>query len=78
MLWSLPITNSVKMVLWHACYDDLPTRVIIDSLFPLYLLEEETVGHILWHLSVNDIWLICSRKIQKSSMSDTNFGCIAT
>lgn len=59
-------TNAVKVFFWRACVDALPTKhnffnkkIVANSLYPFCMLEEETLGHILWscHLAM-DVWLL--------------------
>jgi hypothetical protein len=54
MCWSLRVPNAVKMFLWRACHNLLPTKVnllkrgICDNSFcPICLFENETVEHII-------------------------------
>jgi hypothetical protein len=53
--WKMKVPNAVKMFLWKACHNLLPTKanlakrgVIPASTCPLCEREEETVEHILW------------------------------
>jgi hypothetical protein len=63
-LWNLPIPNSVKVFMWRACNDILPTRlnlfkrrVIDDGRYPWCNLEEESIAHALWFCpAAKDVW----------------------
>jgi hypothetical protein len=53
MIWNLKISNTVKMFMWRACHDLLPTkqnllRRGVDDLCLFCLQEAETMKHILW------------------------------
>ncbi|XP_062170938.1 uncharacterized protein LOC133876698 [Alnus glutinosa] len=64
VLWSLKIPNSVKVFLWKACHNLLPTKanllkrkVVEDGLCPCCGREDETVLHALWDCpSAQDVW----------------------
>jgi hypothetical protein len=64
ILWSLKVPNSVKVFLWRACHNLLPTKgnlftrkVVDNNLCPVCLLEEESVVHALWDCSgAQDVW----------------------
>lgn len=64
MCWDLNVTNAIKMFLWRACHNLLPTKanlfkrgVCDDKLCPICLKEEETVAHITWECpAANDVW----------------------
>ncbi|KAL5817649.1 hypothetical protein ACOSQ3_026027 [Xanthoceras sorbifolium] len=54
-LWSLPIPSKIRIFVWKACNDILPTRkllcsrkVIVSWLCPLCDLYPESVDHSLW------------------------------
>ncbi|XP_062152053.1 uncharacterized protein LOC133860474 [Alnus glutinosa] len=63
-LWNLPIPNLVKMFMWRACNDILPTRlnllkrrVIDDGSCPWCNLEEESIAHAIWFCpTAKDVW----------------------
>jgi hypothetical protein len=63
-LWNLPIPNSVKVFMWRACNDILPTRlnllkrrVIDDGRCPWCNFEEETTAHAIWFCpAAKDVW----------------------
>jgi hypothetical protein len=63
-LWNLPIPNSVKMFMWRACNDILPTRsnllkgrMIDDGRCPWCNLEEESIAHAIWFCPATiDVW----------------------
>lgn len=76
------MSNSIKMFMWCACHEALPTRVNLmkrkllnTNLCPLCGLEGEAVSHILWTCPyTSDVWFLCSMKFQKSGIFNTNFG----
>ena len=58
--WKLNVPNVVKLFLWKALHNLLPTRVnltrkgiIKDTSCPICGLGEETVSHILWDCSTS-------------------------
>jgi hypothetical protein len=63
MCWSLRVPNAVKMFLWRACHNLLPTKVNLlkigvceNSLCLICLFENETVEHIIWECpAVSDV-----------------------
>jgi hypothetical protein len=73
MIWNLKIPNAVKMFMWRACHDLLPTKqnlllqgVISDDLCPFCLQEVETVKYILWSCpSTQDVWRCGPKKLKK-------------
>jgi hypothetical protein len=53
--WNMKVPNVVKLFLWKALHNLLPTRVNLakkgvttDKLCPICAMEEETVLHVLW------------------------------
>jgi hypothetical protein len=80
----LPISNAVKMFLWKACNNILPTkenllqrRVVSDNLCPICTLSGETTAHILWHCpSAQDVWCSSPLRFQKSNSMSLNFKCL--
>jgi hypothetical protein len=84
VIWSLPISNAVKMFLWKACNNILPTkenllqrRVVSDNLCPICTLSGETTAHILWHCpSAQDVWCSSPLRFQKSNSMSLNFKCL--
>jgi hypothetical protein len=80
-IWRLPVPNSVKMFMWRACRDILPTK---ENLFKRRTLEEamcifcqqevETTRHVLWDCpAAMDVWGGCVRKFQKIHVQGTDF-----
>jgi hypothetical protein len=63
-IWNLQVPNPIKMFLWCACNDILPTRknlfkrrVIDDDKCPWCYLEEETTAHAIWFCpAAKDVW----------------------
>jgi hypothetical protein len=77
----LNIPNAVKMFLWRASHNLLPTKVnlfrqgICDSnLCPICKREEETAAHVCWNCpAANDVWGGCKIKLQKCSTGIDDF-----
>jgi hypothetical protein len=71
--WSLNVPNVVKLFLWRALHDLLPTKVNLakkgvlqDTLCPICAMEEETVMHIIWSCPASvDVWGVGPRCLQK-------------
>jgi hypothetical protein len=84
--WSMRVPNAIKMFLWRACHNLLPTKVnllkrgICDNSFcPICLSENETVEHIIWECPMaNDVWGEAPIKLQKSTYLGGNFSQIFT
>jgi hypothetical protein len=87
-IWLINVLRVVKLFLWQACNNILPTK---ENLFkkkitddPLCLVccmevevEVEMVGHALWScLAVRDVWLECNVSIQKSCSAEEGFTTI--
>jgi hypothetical protein len=80
-IWALGIPNQVKIFLWRACNDVLPTRVnhfqrkVTESKCSLYCqIEEESTLHALWTCpAARDIWGCAKSRFQKCSFGGTNF-----
>lgn len=74
-IWGLKVPNPVKIFLWRACNNILPTkdnlkkRGIVQESWCLFCCSEfETIKHILWDCpSATDVWGACGRKVQKST-----------
>jgi hypothetical protein len=85
-IWRVRGPKVVQVFLWKACHDILPTwvnfhcrKIIDDLLCPLCLQEEETTGHIFWSCpSAQDVWMECSRKLQKFPSNVDDFHNILT
>lgn len=77
-IWKIRGPRTVKMFLWQACNDILPTKenlfkrkITEDPLCPICRLEVETVGHILWSFSsARDVWTECDKNLQKSTNNE--------
>jgi ribonuclease HI len=80
-IWWLQVPNSVKVFMWRACRDILPTK---ENLFKWKVLEEamcifckqevESTRHVLWDcLVAMDVWGGCDRKFQKAQFQGTDF-----
>lgn len=55
-IWSLPVQNQVKIFLWRACNNLLPTRcnlalrkIVEDNICPCCKREAETTLHVIWN-----------------------------
>jgi hypothetical protein len=73
VIWNLEVPNSVKMFMWRACNDLLPTKcnllkrkMVKESMCPCCCREEETVVHVLWSCpAAQDVWGSGSTIFQK-------------
>jgi hypothetical protein len=73
--WQLKVPNVVKMFLWKAGHNLLPTKanlfhrkVVKEAICPICLTEEETTKHIVWEcISARDVWGHGPVRLQKSS-----------
>jgi hypothetical protein len=80
-LWSLKVHNSVKLFMWKACNNLLPSKlnlfrrgVVVDNLCPYYWREEESVIHALWSCpAAQDVWGCGPLIFQKSCSLGTSF-----
>lgn len=80
-IWRIKGPRMVKMFMWQACSNILPTRenlfkrkVMIDSLCPICQIEVESVGHALWSCpDATDVWLACLKRIQKTTSDEDVF-----
>jgi hypothetical protein len=79
--WSLNVPYAVKMYVWRACHNLLPTKVNLfkrgvceDKVCPICLHEEETVAHVNWGCpAANDVWGSSRMKLQKSNCDRSDF-----
>ncbi|XP_042974825.1 uncharacterized protein LOC122306461 [Carya illinoinensis] len=79
--WKLKIPNAVKVFLWRACLESLPTmsnlfkkKIVSSPLCPVCCNSDETAGHILWNCpSAMDVWSYGPKRIQKSSVRAESF-----
>ena len=75
------VPNLVKMFLWRACNNILPTKanlkkqgIVHNSCCNFCQLKEETVLHILWECPwAKDIWEECGRSMQNSTLIGNTF-----
>ncbi|KAF5465302.1 hypothetical protein F2P56_015322 [Juglans regia] len=80
-LWQLQVPNAVRMFLWRACNEAIPTFANLKqrklrecNLCPICQLEEETTGHVLWGCSAaQDVWGQVSIKVMKMAMQHDLF-----
>ena len=80
-VWRVPCARVIKMFLWQACNNILPTKerlfkrhISEDPLCPICGLVTETVAYILWSCpSAKDIWVECNSKIHKCTSDKVDF-----
>jgi hypothetical protein len=80
-IWRIGGLRVVKLFMWQACNDILPTnenllkqKVLTDALYPICKINIESMGHALWCcLAAQDVWHECSRRIQKMPLKYTRF-----
>jgi hypothetical protein len=83
-IWRCNVPRVVKLFLWQACNNVLPTKenlykrkITNDPLCPVCSLEIETAGHALWSCSgAWDVWTEMSAKTQKSISEEDEFSYI--
>lgn len=67
----IEVPNVVKAFIGRVCINALLTKtnlfkrkIVTDPLCPIYGLEAEITGHVLWSCSeARDAWSICDRKL---------------
>ena len=72
-LWKLNVPPKVRMFIWRACSNILPTRdnlhrrrVQVDPRCEICCQQPETVGHLLWECPLaRNVWAQCRGGIQK-------------
>ncbi|KAG7941775.1 hypothetical protein I3843_16G063500 [Carya illinoinensis] len=80
-LWELKVPNAEKLFLWKASNNFLPTKqnlfkkkVVEDPSCPMCSQQVESIEHALWECkAARDVWGMCSRKLQKSYISNQTF-----
>jgi hypothetical protein len=80
-IWKVQGPRVVKMFLWQACNNILPTKeklwkrkITDDPLCPVCCMEVETVGHALWSCTAaRDVWLEGNVSIQKCYSEEDDF-----
>jgi hypothetical protein len=80
-VWNFRGPRALKMFLWRACNNILPTkenlykRKIVDNpQCDICGADTETVGHILWScVAAKDVWLENMKPIQKSTSAEIDF-----
>jgi hypothetical protein len=83
-LWKMKIPHAVKVFVWRACSNALPTKANLfrrkiteDPLCPMCSGQTETTGHILWGCpAAKAIWSMCGSRIQKRSFEHEDFRAI--
>jgi ribonuclease HI/exonuclease III len=81
VIWHLNIPNSARVFIWRACKNILPTKVNLkrrgvlkDDVCLFCQREPESAGHVLWECpSSRDVWAVCGRRIQKSTITGMPF-----
>ncbi|XP_042974832.1 uncharacterized protein LOC122306468 [Carya illinoinensis] len=80
-VWKLQVPNGVKVFIWRACNEGLPTlanlkrrKIVAESTCPICGRVEETADHALWSCSAaRDVWCQASKPIQKLSLEVGSF-----
>ena len=80
-LWQLNVPPKVRMFLWRACSNVLPTRenlhrwrVQVDPYCEICCQNPESVGHLLWECSLaRNMWALCRGGLQKSANNCCDF-----
>lgn len=83
-IWEIRSAPMVKMFMWKACREILPTKerlhhrpITADPLCVICGSEIETVGHVLWACrSARDVWMEVSRTMQKCTSDVDDFRVI--
>ena len=81
MLWKIKVPNKIKIHLWRACMNALPTalalhrrRVLKDSLCPICGGEIETPTHALWTCQyVGSVWALVPGRLSKLPAMEVDF-----
>ena len=72
-LWKLNVPPKVRMFLWRACANVLPTkenlnrrRIQVDPRCEICCQQPKSVGHLLWECSLaQNLWALCRGGLQK-------------
>ena len=80
-LWQLRLPNKVKIHLWQACMNALPSRqclsrhhLLPDSVCPVCQSDSETVTHALWTCPhARNVWALIPGRIQKLQVAIVDF-----
>ena len=72
-LWKLNVPPKVRMFLWRACANVLPTkenlnrrRIQVDPQCEICCQQPKSVGHLLWECSLaQNLWALCRGGLQK-------------
>jgi hypothetical protein len=80
-VWRINCARVVKMFLWQACNNILPTKELLfkrhiseDPLCPICGLGTETIVHILWSCpSARDVWMECDKRLHKCTSDEMDF-----
>ena len=80
-LWKLNVPLKVRMFLWCACANVLPTkenlnrrRIQVDPRCDIYCQQLKLVGHLLWEcLQAQNVWALCQGGLQKRQNNICDF-----
>jgi hypothetical protein len=80
-IWRLQVPNYVKMFMWRACKNILPTRenlfkrkVLEDTICMFYSQGIESTRHVLWDCpAAMDVWGVCDQKFHKAQFQGSEF-----
>jgi hypothetical protein len=80
-IWGLEVPNTVKIFLWKACHDLLPTkenlfhkRIVEDKSCPCCTPEAESTFHAIWSCgAARDVWGTTKSCFQKCSCDGPTF-----
>ena len=81
MCWQLNVPSVVKMFIWRACHNSLPTKMNLyrrgvcdNTQCPICLQDAETIEHIVWECpSSNNVWGESTIKLQKCQKGGGDF-----
>ena len=80
-IWNMKVPNRVKILLWRAGLDALPSRMNLvkrmvncDPICPSCGLEQETTFHALWSCSaLVEVWSFCFASLIRQTRMCSNF-----
>ena len=80
-IWTLHVPPKVRMFVWRACSNILPTRenlhrrkIKVDPQCEVCCQKTESTGHLLWECPLaRNVWALCRGKIQKCSNDAQDF-----
>nr|XP_023915286.1 uncharacterized protein LOC112026812 [Quercus suber] len=76
-IWKLRIPNKIKVFMWQACHNILPTleklrqrRIVENELCPICKLVPKTILHALWECkAAQDVWAGCSQRVLQKGLT---------